>query len=434
MSAAFLDQLGLGHHRKRFEAEKIDRDALMACTDADLQSLGVTALGERKKLLVWINTQRPPVTTSRSSKSATLVVDPAEKPHSMLCLIGHPDHGRRTLLMAIAGISDAAYRAYSPPKIAQLVHETATRRYTLSCYAENRDEFAHAAAAVLVVSVADGPMPGTLDHLKAAREAGVPAVVVYLNKCDLVDDVELAELVEMEVRELLKMCGYQGDETPIIRGSASLALAGNTSVAGERSVKQLFVAIDEYVAVLPASDRASSGMSAGGSGASTGPVEEEKKKSLGRKLLKPGRALIRELSRGATDHAYQRVREITDDADQRMKAQRAAATEAADGFLGKVSDRIFVLAANAAIAYAAYLSFAAADPGLRFAGAVKLTWIGTTLIALLLFSAKKLKKRLSEPHRERLNAIMKVQWSVVGSSAVVLGIVTLMRALASLGS
>jgi hypothetical protein len=431
VSAAFLDQLGLGHHRKRFEAEKIDRDALMACTDADLQSLGVTALGERKKLLVWINTQRQPVTTSRSSKSATLVVDLAEKPHSMLCLIGHPGHGRRTLLMAIASESDAAYRAYSPPKIAQVVHETVTRRYTLSCYAENRDELAHAAAAVLVVSVADGPMPGTRDHLKAAREAGVPAVVVYLNKCDFVDDAELEDLVEVEVRELLKMYGYQGDETPIIRGSASLAL---TSVAGERSVKQLFVAIDEYVAVLPASDRASSGMSAGVPGASTAPVEEKKKSSLGRKLLKPVRALGREFSRGAIDHAYPRVKETIHDVDQRMKAQRAAATEAADGFLGKVSDRIFVLAANAAIAYAAYLSFAAADPGLRFAGAVKLTWIGTTLIALLLFSAKKLKKRLSEPHRERLNAIMKVQWIVMGSSAVVLGIVTLMRALASLGS
>jgi elongation factor Tu len=101
--------------------------------------------------------------------------------------------------------------------------------------------------AILVVSAADGPMPQTREHILLARQVGVPYIVVYLNKCDMVDDDELLELVEMEVRELLDRYEFPGDDTPIIRGSAKMALDGDTSALGEGSILALADALDNYI-------------------------------------------------------------------------------------------------------------------------------------------------------------------------------------------
>jgi elongation factor Tu len=101
--------------------------------------------------------------------------------------------------------------------------------------------------AILVVSAADGPMPQTREHILLARQVGVPYIVVYLNKCDMVDDKELLELVEVEVRELLTKYGFPGDKTPVIKGSATKALEGDTSELGEPSIYKLMDAVDSYV-------------------------------------------------------------------------------------------------------------------------------------------------------------------------------------------
>jgi elongation factor Tu len=101
--------------------------------------------------------------------------------------------------------------------------------------------------AILVVSAADGPMPQTREHILLARQVGVPYIVVYLNKCDLVDDEELLELVEMEVRELLDKYEFPGDDTPVIRGSALQALAGEDTELGTQSIERLATALDEYI-------------------------------------------------------------------------------------------------------------------------------------------------------------------------------------------
>ena len=101
--------------------------------------------------------------------------------------------------------------------------------------------------AILVVSAADGPMPQTREHILLARQVGVPYIIVYLNKCDMVDDPELLELVEMEVRELLTKYGFPGDETPIIKGSAKLALEGDTGELGEQSIIKLGEVMDQYI-------------------------------------------------------------------------------------------------------------------------------------------------------------------------------------------
>ncbi|MGH7740204.1 MAG: elongation factor Tu, partial [bacterium] len=101
--------------------------------------------------------------------------------------------------------------------------------------------------AILVVSAADGPMPQTREHILLARQVGVPFMVVYLNKCDMVDDKELLELVEVEVRELLTKYGFPGDKTPVIKGSATKALEGDTSEIGEKSIFDLMEAVDSYI-------------------------------------------------------------------------------------------------------------------------------------------------------------------------------------------
>src|SRR5690554_6741877 len=101
--------------------------------------------------------------------------------------------------------------------------------------------------AILVVSAADGPMPQTREHILLARQVGVPYIVVYLNKCDMVDDPELLDLVELEVRELLKEYEFPGDDLPIVRGSALKALEGDTSEIGEPSVQKLMAEVDKYV-------------------------------------------------------------------------------------------------------------------------------------------------------------------------------------------
>jgi elongation factor Tu len=110
--------------------------------------------------------------------------------------------------------------------------------------------------AILVCSAADGPMPQTREHILLARQVGVPYIIVYLNKCDMVDDEELLELVDMEVRELLSKYDFPGDDTPIIKGSAKLALEGDTGELGEQSIMALAKALDEYI---PTPERAIDG-------------------------------------------------------------------------------------------------------------------------------------------------------------------------------
>ena len=101
--------------------------------------------------------------------------------------------------------------------------------------------------AILVVSAADGPMPQTREHILLARQVGVPALVVFLNKVDMVDDPELVDLVEMEVRELLSQYGYPGDDIPFVRGSALCALDGSNKTLGEEAVKELIKQVDSYI-------------------------------------------------------------------------------------------------------------------------------------------------------------------------------------------
>src|SRR5947209_12413760 len=101
--------------------------------------------------------------------------------------------------------------------------------------------------AILVVSAADGPMPQTREHILLARQVGVPAVVVFMNKCDMVDDKELLDLVEMEVRELLTSYKFPGDKIPVIKGSATKALEGDQSEIGEPAILNLMASVDEYV-------------------------------------------------------------------------------------------------------------------------------------------------------------------------------------------
>ena len=101
--------------------------------------------------------------------------------------------------------------------------------------------------AILVVSAADGPMPQTREHILLARQVGVPYIVVFLNKCDMVDDKELLELVEVEVRDLLTKYGFPGDKTPVVKGSATKALEGDTGELGEKAILELMAAVDSYV-------------------------------------------------------------------------------------------------------------------------------------------------------------------------------------------
>ena len=193
------------------------------------------------------------------------------KPHVNVGTIGHVDHGKTTLTAAITTVLAAKFggeaRAYdqidaAPEEkargitinTAHVEYETEHRHYAhVDCpghadYVKNMiTGAAQMDGAILVVSAADGPMPQTREHILLARQVGVPYIIVYLNKCDMVDDAELLELVEMEVRDLLSNYNFPGDEIPIIKGSAKLALEGDQSEIGVPSILKLAETMDSYI-------------------------------------------------------------------------------------------------------------------------------------------------------------------------------------------
>ena len=193
------------------------------------------------------------------------------KPHVNVGTIGHVDHGKTTLTAAITKVlakqGGASYLAYdqidkAPEErergitisTAHVEYQTKNRHYAhVDCpghadYVKNMiTGAAQMDGAILVVSAADGPMPQTREHILLARQVGVPYILVYLNKVDMLDDPELRELVEMEVRDLLKKYEFPGDKTPIIAGSALKALEGDTSEIGEGSIMKLMDALDTYI-------------------------------------------------------------------------------------------------------------------------------------------------------------------------------------------
>ncbi len=193
------------------------------------------------------------------------------KPHVNIGTIGHVDHGKTTLTAAIttvqARLGLAEARGYdqidnAPEEKARGItintthveYQTKNRHYAhVDCpghadYVKNMiTGAAQMDGGILVVSAADGPMPQTREHILLARQVGVPAIVVFMNKCDMVDDKELLDLVEMEVRELLTSYQFPGDKIPIIRGSALKALEGDKGEFGEQSIVKLMEAVDTYV-------------------------------------------------------------------------------------------------------------------------------------------------------------------------------------------
>ena len=193
------------------------------------------------------------------------------KPHCNIGTIGHVDHGKTTLtaaitkVMAEAGGGDAIAfdQIDKAPEerergitisTAHVEYETDNRHYAhVDCpghadYVKNMiTGAAQMDGAILVVSAADGPMPQTREHILLARQVGVPALVVYLNKVDQVDDEELLELVELEVRELLSSYEFPGDDIPIVKGSALAALEGGDETTGKNSIIELMKAVDEYI-------------------------------------------------------------------------------------------------------------------------------------------------------------------------------------------
>src|ERR1700749_2196430 len=193
------------------------------------------------------------------------------KPHCNIGTIGHVDHGKTSLTAAITKVlaetGGATFTAYdqidkAPEEKARGItistapveYETANRPYAhVACpghadYVKNMiTGAAQMDGAILVVSAADGPMPQTREHILLARQVGVPALVVYLNKVDLVDDPELLELVELEVRELLSSYQFPGDDIPIVKGSALAAVEDRNPEMGEKSVLELMEAVDSYI-------------------------------------------------------------------------------------------------------------------------------------------------------------------------------------------
>jgi len=202
------------------------------------------------------------------------------KPHVNVGTIGHVDHGKTTLTAAITtvlarkfGGEAKGYAAIDTApeerargitiNTAHVEYETAARHYAhVDCpghadYIKNMiTGAAQMDGAILVVSAADGPMPQTREHILLSRQVGVPYIVVFLNKADMVDDAELLELVEMEVRELLSKYDFPGDDTPIVTGSALKALEGDTGVMGEEAIMKLADALDTYI---PTPERAIDG-------------------------------------------------------------------------------------------------------------------------------------------------------------------------------
>src|SRR6184192_3168447 len=202
------------------------------------------------------------------------------KPHCNIGTIGHVDHGKTSLTAAITKVlsetGGATFTAYdqidkAPEEkargitisTAHVEYETKNRHYAhVDCpghadYVKNMiTGAAQMDGAILVVSAADGPMPQTREHILLARQVGVPYIIVYMNKCDMVDDAELLELVEMEVRELLDKYEFPGDATPIVHGSAKLAIEGDKGELGEQAIMKLAEALDSYI---PTPERAIDG-------------------------------------------------------------------------------------------------------------------------------------------------------------------------------
>ena len=194
-----------------------------------------------------------------------------DKPHCNIGTIGHVDHGKTSLTAAITKVlaetGGATYTAYdqidkAPEErargitisTAHVEYQTKNRHYAhVDCpghadYVKNMiTGAAQMDGAILVVSAADGPMPQTREHILLARQVGVPALVVFMNKVDMVDDPELLDLVEMEVRELLTSYQFPGDDIPIIRGSALAALEGKTPEIGHDAILKLMAAVDSYI-------------------------------------------------------------------------------------------------------------------------------------------------------------------------------------------
>ena len=194
-----------------------------------------------------------------------------KKPHLNVGTIGHVDHGKTTLTAALTKVMaekfGGEFKAYdqidaAPEEkargitisTAHVEYESANRHYAhVDCpghadYVKNMiTGAAQMDGAILVVSAADGPMPQTREHILLARQVGVPYVVVFMNKCDMVDDKELLELVEMEVRELLSSYEFPGDDTPVIKGSALKALEGDKSEIGVPAIEALVAALDSYI-------------------------------------------------------------------------------------------------------------------------------------------------------------------------------------------
>jgi len=193
------------------------------------------------------------------------------KPHCNIGTIGHVDHGKTSLTAAITKVlaksGGATFTAYdqidkAPEErergitisTAHVEYETDNRHYAhVDCpghadYVKNMiTGAAQMDGAILVVSAADGPMPQTREHILLARQVGVPALVVFMNKCDMVDDPELLDLVELEVRELLKSYQFPGDDIPVVRGSALMALEDKSPELGEQAVLKLMAEVDRYI-------------------------------------------------------------------------------------------------------------------------------------------------------------------------------------------
>jgi len=193
------------------------------------------------------------------------------KPHVNVGTIGHVDHGKTTLTAAITTVLSTKFGGEAKKyddidaapeekargitiNTAHVEYETEKRHYAhVDCpghadYVKNMiTGAAQMDGAILVVSAADGPMPQTREHILLARQVGVPYIIVFMNKCDMVDDAELLELVEMEVRELLSKYDFPGDDTPIVKGSAKLALEGDKGELGEGAIMKLAEALDSYI-------------------------------------------------------------------------------------------------------------------------------------------------------------------------------------------
>ncbi len=193
------------------------------------------------------------------------------KPHCNIGTIGHVDHGKTTLTAAITMVLAKEGKAIAKKyedidaapeekargitiNTAHVEYETSARHYAhVDCpghadYVKNMiTGAAQMDGAILVVSAADGPMPQTREHILLARQVGVPALVVYMNKVDMVDDKELLDLVEMEVRELLSSYEFPGDDIPIVKGSALAAIEGRDVALGEDSIRELMTAVDTYI-------------------------------------------------------------------------------------------------------------------------------------------------------------------------------------------